>query len=240
MSLRNHRFIPCKALLIKEIKQIIIVENVFPGNRAANVTMTSSMTEVFYYIETTDLNTYSEKSSNKHHTEPYNFSQLKGNNILFHPLVLSLFSFNVIFIIIILIFIFIISRTLYCKPVPSDLCKKEAKRKKKMKQSSYQGNTENESEDCLLHSDFTSVAVTSNTLISKKNNQYDSRNPSENAEYTDTKSVYTEMTAVSLSNRGESLQLQRQPCQSVDDHVYSATDTLRFESETDTKEFFNE
>lgn len=240
MSLRNHRFIPCKALLIKEIKQIIIVENVFPGTRAANVTMTSSMTEVFYYIETTDLNTYSEKSSNKHHTEPYNFSQLKGNNILFHPLVLSLFSFNVIFIIIILIFIFIISRTLYCKPVPSDLCKKEAKRKKKMKQSSYQGNTEHESEDCLLHSGFTSVAVTSNTLISKKNNQYDSRNPSENAEYTDTKSVYTEMTAVSLSNRGESLQLQRQPCQSVDDHVYSATDTLRFESETDTKEFLNE
>lgn len=142
--------------------------------------------------------------------------------------------------IIILIFIFIISRTLYCKSVPSDLSKKEAKRKVMMKQSSYLGNTENESEDCLLHSGFTSVAVTSNTLISKINNQYDSRNPSENAEYTDTKSVYTEMTAVSLSNRGESLQLRRQPCQSVDDHVYSATDTLRFESETDTKEFFNE
>lgn len=230
------------AHLIKDIKKIIITENVFPGTLAANVSMTSSMTEVFYYIGTTDRNTYSEKSSNKHHIEPYNFSQLKENNILFHPLVLSLFSFNVILIIIILIFIFIISRTLYCKPVPSELCKKETKRKIRMKQSSYQGNTENErlSEDCLLHSGFTPIAVTSNTLISKTNNQYDSRNPSENAEYTDTKSVYTEMTAVSLSNRGESLQLLRQPCQSVDDHVYSATDTLRFESETDTKEFFNE
>lgn len=197
------------------------------------------MTEVLYLIGTTDLNTYSEKSSNKHHTEPYNFSQLKENNVLFHPLVLSLFSFNVIFIIIILIFIFIFSRTLYFKPKLSDVCKNETKQKIRMKQSSYQGNTENESEDCLLHSAFTSD-VTSASLISKTNYQYDSRNPSENAEYTDTKSVYTEMTAVSLSNRGGSLQLLRQPCQSVDDHVYSATDTLRFESETDTKEFLNE
>lgn len=202
--------------------------------------MTSSMTEVLFYIGTTDHNTYSEKSPNKHHTEPYNFSQLKENNVLLHPLVLSLFSFNVIFIIIILIFIFIFSRTLYCKPIPSDLCKKEAKHKIRMKQRSYMGNIENESENCLLHSAFTSVSVTSNNLNSKTNNKYDSRNPSENAEYTDTKSVYTEMTAVSLSNRGESLQLLRQPCQSVDDHVYSATDTLRFESETDTKEFLNE
>uniref|UniRef100_A0A8W8MRR1 TNFR-Cys domain-containing protein n=1 Tax=Magallana gigas TaxID=29159 RepID=A0A8W8MRR1_MAGGI len=79
-----------------------------------------------------------------------------------------------------------------------------------------------------------------NVTMTSSMTEYDSRNPSENAEYTDTKSVYTEMTAVSLSNRGESLQLQRQPCQSVDDHVYSATDTLRFESETDTKEFLNE
>lgn len=56
----------------------------------------------------------------------------------------------------------------------------------------------------------------------------------------ETKYVYTEMTALSLTSRGESLQLLRQPCQSVDDNVYSATDTLRLESETDTKEFLNE
>lgn len=129
---------------------------------------------------------------------------------------------------------------MYCKSNSSDVCKKGTDTQLRIKQSSYQGNTEDESEDCLLHSAFSSVAVTSNSLISKTNNQYDSRNPSENAEYTDTKSVYTEMTTVSLSNQGERTQLLRQPCQSVDDHVYSATDTLRFESETDTKEFLNE
>lgn len=209
----------------------------FTGTLVQNTTL--SLTEVLYFTSTT-IHTFPGISLSKRRTDANNSSKSKENYIFFHPLVISLFSFNVIFVVIILIFIFIIFRTLYCKSVPSDLCKKEAKRKIRMKQSSYHGNTENESEDCLLHSAFTSVAVTSNTLISKINNQYDSRNPSENAEYTDTKSVYTEMTAVSLSNRGESLQLQRQPCQSVDDHVYSATDTLRFESETDTKEFLND
>lgn len=208
----------------------------FTGTLIQN--MTRSLTEVLYFTGTT-IHTFPGISLSERRTDADNSSKSKENYIFFHPLVISLFSFNVFFVIIILIFIFLFSRTLYCKPKQSDLCKKEAKQKIRMKQSSYQGNTENESENCLLHLAFTSD-VTSNSLISKKNCQYDSRNPSENAEYTDTKSVYTEMTAVSLSNRGESFQLQRQPCQSVDDHVYSATDTLRFESETDTKEFLNE
>lgn len=133
---------------------------------------------------------------------------------------------------------FLFSRTLFCKPKPSDLCKEEAKQNIRIKKSSFQRNTENESVNCLLHS-FCTSDVTSNSLISKRNWQYDSRNPSKNAEYTETKYVYTEMTALSLTSRGKSLQLLRQPCQSVEDTVYSATDTLRFESETDTKEFLN-
>lgn len=209
----------------------------FTGTLVQNMTM--SLTEELYFTGTT-IHTFQGISLSERRPDASNSSKSKENYIFFHPLVISLFSFNVFFVFIILIFIFLFSRTLYCKSKPSDLCKKETKQKIRMKQSSYQGNTENESEDCLLHSAFSSVAVTSNTLISKTNNQYDSRNPSENAEYTDTKSIYTEMTAVSLSSRGESLQLLRQPCQSVDDHVYSATDTLRFESETDTKEFLNE
>lgn len=121
---------------------------------------------------------------------------------------------------------------MYCKPKPSDLCKEESKQNIRIKKSRFQRNTENESVNCLLHSTFTSD-VTSNSLISKKYCQYDSRNPSKNAEYTETKYVNTEMTALSLTSRGTSLQLLRQPCQRVDDNVYSATETLRFETETD-------
>lgn len=177
-------------------------------------------------------------SSNNRHTGTQNSSQSIYNSIFFHPLVLSLFLFNVIFVIIILIFIFLFSRTLYCKTRQSNICEKEIKQISS-KKIDYQENVENESNNCLLHSAFSS-GLTSTLLKSNTNCQFDSRNPSENAEYTETKSVYTEMTATSLSSRGDSLQLQRQPCQSVDDHVYSATDTLWFDSETDTKEFLNE
>lgn len=208
----------------------------FTGTLAQHITW--SLTEVPYFSGTTIHNSPGTTLS-KRRTDTDSSSKPIENYIFFHPLVISLFLFNVIFVIIILIFIFLFSRTLYCKPKPSDLCKEETKQNIRITKSSFQRNTENESENCLLHSAFTSD-VTSSSLISKTNCQYDSRNPSENAEYTDTKSVYTEMTAVSLSNRGESLQLLRQPCQSVDDNVYSATDTLRFESETDTKEFLNE
>lgn len=77
-----------------------------------------------------------------------------------------------------------------------------------MKQSSYQpeGNIENKSEDSLMHSAFTND-VTSKVRFSKAYYQCDSRNlifrKMQNI-LSDTKSVYSEMTAVSIHDQGYS------------------------------------
>ncbi|XP_048771829.2 uncharacterized protein LOC125677721 isoform X2 [Ostrea edulis] len=106
----------------------------------------------------------------------------------------------------------------------------------------------------LLQSTVIAHISNSSTALNNLRTQEIPRGPSENAEYTDTKSVYTEMASISLTQRYEDesqmdLGNLRRPCQSVDDNVYIMTDTLtgtftdtltdteRFDSETDTKDF---
>jgi hypothetical protein len=106
----------------------------------------------------------------------------------------------------------------------------------------------------LLQSTIIAHLSNSSTALNNLRTHEIQKSPSENAEYTDSKSVYTEMTSVSLTRgcedeSGRDLQNLRRPCQSVDDNVYTMTDTLtgtftdtltdtiRLDSETDTKGF---
>ena len=163
---------------------------------------------------------------------------ISGKNIISHPLVISLFVFNATFIIIIILILSLFSRKLYSKS-PSFIENQEFIHKRKRVKQTDENEKDNTGH--LLSSTISSNDLT-NVLNSCENNHSDIRNPSENAEYTEAKSIYTEMTAVSFSQSEclelcQSLQLPRQPCQSVDENIYLATDTLRFHSETDTKDF---
>lgn len=163
---------------------------------------------------------------------------ISGKNIISHPLVISLFVFNATFIIIIILILSLFSRKLYSKS-PSFIENQEFIHKRKLVKQTDENEKNNTGH--LLSSTISSNDLT-NVLNSCENNHSDCRNPSENAEYTEAKSIYTEMTAVSFSQSEclelcQSLQLPRQPCQSVDENIYLATDTLRFHSETDTKNF---
>lgn len=176
--------------------------------------------------------------------------------ILTHPIVISLFVFNIFFVIIILIFIAFISRRLGHRSRSSEILSENDTQGKSVKEEMTMCRSYNQHDSLapLLQSTVIAHISNSSTALNNLRTQEIPRGPSENAEYTDTKSVYTEMASISLTQRYEDesqmdLGNLRRPCQSVDENVYIMTDTLtgtftdtltdteRFDSETDTKEF---
>ncbi|XP_061168360.1 uncharacterized protein LOC133177322 [Saccostrea echinata] len=216
----------------------------------SNITtfLISTTSSLFPLLETTNLDVSHNSSSRKKNSSVVLGTSMKSsakenrtNDIFLHPIVLSLFSFNIVFIIIIVILLTLVFRKLYCRTDFLQISKEEIE---SMKMEYTQMQDENQREtniDRLIQPQY--MTNISNTVIRLGvNDKSLCKDPSENAEYTDPKSMCTEMTSVTLSEnkdlkRNGLLQFVRRPCQSVDENVYMTTDTLTFEGETETKTF---
>ncbi|XP_062582965.1 uncharacterized protein LOC134244730, partial [Saccostrea cucullata] len=211
-------------------------------------TVISSTSFISPRLNTTNLNiTPNSSSKERNYSMAFGPSMKSSekanitNDIFLHPIVLSLFSFNVAFVIIIVILLTFVLRRLYCRQGFLQFSKEEIE-SMKMEYTQKQDENQRESNrDCLIQPQYT-TNIAKTVIRLGVNDKSLCKNPSENAECTDPKSLCTEMTSLTLSENKDTerngfLQFVRQPCQSVDEHVYMTTDTLTFEGETETKTF---